>query len=374
MQDELHIPWARPKLFGNEEKLVLDALRSQWISGGPYVERLEQLVAEKMGVAEAVAVSNGTAALELALRGLEIGRGDEVIVPGFTFVAAANMVLSVGATPVYAEVDRATWLLEATEIDRLATPRTRAVLPVHLYGNVASMDAIVCRARKHGMLVLEDAAEAAFSRFGGRCAGTIGDVGSFSFHATKTITTGEGGVVVTNQPKLAQRMRVIRDHGMKKGERYWHDIVGYNYRLTNLQAAIGCAQLEHLDEIIADRRRVLSLYQEQLQSVSGVHLQHFEKDADPVLWAMTARLDTPEDLIARRARRDQIMSWMSQDGIETRPGFFALSLMPPYAAPSFPNCLEASAGIISFPTFVGISAGQIDRICRSFLRHYQATR
>jgi perosamine synthetase len=279
----------------------------------------------------------------------------------------------VGATPVYAEVDRATWLLEPAEIDRLVTPHTRAVLPVHLYGNVASMDAIASRARQHGILVLEDAAEAAFSRFGGRCAGTIGDVGSFSFHATKTITTGEGGVVVTNNGALAQRMRVIRDHGMKKGERYWHDVVGYNYRLTNLQAAIGCAQLEHLDEIIADRRRVHSLYQEQLQLIPGVRLQHFEKDVDPVLWVMTARLEAPEDLVAMRARRNQIMSLMSADGIETRPGFFALSLMPPYGAPAFPNCLEASAGIISFPTFVGISADQISRICRSFLRHYQAT-
>jgi perosamine synthetase len=373
MTSKPDIPWAQPKLFGNEEALVVDALRSAWISGGPYVERLEMIASQKMNVAEAIAVSNGTVALELALRGLGIGPGDEVIVPGFTFVAAANMVMSVGATPVYAEVDERSWLLEATEIDRLATSRTKAVLPVHLYGNVAEMDAIISRARNYGIAVLEDAAEAAFSRIGGRCAGTLGDVGTFSFHATKTITTGEGGLVVTNDTEIARRMRVIRDHGMKKSERYWHDVVGYNYRLTNLQAAIGCAQLEHVDEVIEDRRRIHSRYRSLLQPIAGLYLQHFDKDVDPVLWVITVMLNDSGDLSATRARRDLIMSEMLKDRIETRPGFYALSLMPPYNAPGLPNCLKASAGIISLPTFVGLSNDQIDRICESFLHHYRAT-
>lgn len=368
MTNPVHIPWAQPKLFGNEEAMVLDALRSVWISGGPYVQRLEQVAAERMQVAEAVAVSNGTVALELALRGLGIGPGDEVVVPGFTFVAAANMVLSVGATPLYADIDEQSWLLDPAEIDRLATPRTRAVLPVHLYGNIAAMDAITSRAKAHGLIVLEDAAEAAFSRFDGKCAGTIGNVGTFSLHATKTITTGEGGLVVTNDAELAQRMRVIRDHGMRQGKRYWHDVVGYNFRLTNLQAAIGCAQLEHLDDIMADRRRIHALYRDALNACAGVRLQRFSQHVDPVLWVIAALIED-DDLSRQRSRRDRVMAAMLADGIETRPGFYALSLMPPYDAPDLPRVLAASAGIISLPTFFGLTEQQIEYICDRFRHH-----
>ncbi len=373
------IPWAQPKLFGNEEALVLDALRSAWISGGPYVERLEYEAAERMGVAEALAVSNGTTALELALRGLDIGPGCEVIVPGFTFVAAANMVMAVGATPVYADVDPDTWLVDAAEIDRLAGPRTKAVLPVHLYGNIADMDAIMAVAEAHGLLVVEDAAEAAFSRHRGRCAGTIGTVGTFSLHATKTITSGEGGLVVTNDAELARRMRVLRDHGMRKDRRYWHDVVGFNFRLTNMQAALGCAQMEKLDEIIAERARIHARYRAALAGIGGVRLQHFAEATDPVLWAMTVQLvaddGTPYsgDVEPVRARRDAIMAGLLDDGIETRPGFYALSLMPPYDCPTLPNSLYASASILSPPTFPGLEDDAIDRICARLAHHLQKT-
>ena len=366
------IPWARPKLFGNEEAMVVDALRSAWISGGPYIERFEKTSADKMNVAEAIAVSNGTVAIELALRGLGIGPGDEVIVPGFTFVAAANMVLSVGATPVYCDIDERTWLLDPNEIGRLTTVRTKAVLPVHLYGNVAAMDEISTQAKAHGIAVVEDAAEAAFSRFDGKCAGTMGAVGTFSLHATKTITTGEGGLVVTNDSDLARRMRVLRDHGMRQGKRYWHDVVGYNFRMTNLQAAIGCAQLEHLDAIIADRRRIHARYRNALRSVGGLRLQQFSQQVDPVLWVIAVLIEEA-DLSRQRARRDTVMEALSENGIETRPGFYALSLMPPYDAPVLPNCLMASAGIISLPTFFGMSEEQIDRVCDCFLRHVRGT-
>jgi perosamine synthetase len=372
MRDKVNIPWARPKLFGNEEAMVVDALRSAWISGGPYVQRLERTVADKMAVAEAIAVSNGTVALELALRGLGIGVGDEVIVPAFTFVAAANMVLSVGAVPVYADIDPRSWLLDPNEIDRLVTARTKAVLPVHLYGNVAAMDAVVAKAKAHGIAVIEDAAEAAFSRFDGKHAGTMGSVGTFSLHATKTITTGEGGLVVTNDRDLASRMRIIRDHGMRPDKRYWHDVVGFNYRLTNLQAAIGCAQLEHLDEIIADRRRIHARYRDALGSIPGLRLQHFSQKVDPVLWVITVFIDGDQDTARRRARRDEIMKALLEDGIESRPGFYALSLMPPYDASDLPNCLSASSGIISLPTFFDLSSREIDYICARLAHHLGA--
>ena len=351
--------------------MVADALSSAWISGGPYVERLEREAAERMGVANVLAVSNGTTALELALRGLGIGPGDEVIVPAFTFVAAANMVIAVGATPVYADVNPHTWLIEPSEIPRLAGPRTRAVVPVHLYGNVADMDAIKAQASDLGLFVVEDAAEAAFSRYRGAASGTIGTVGTFSLHATKTITTGEGGLVVTNDTALADRMRQLRDHGMRKDKRYWHDVVGFNFRLTNLQAALGCAQLEKLDEIVADRARIHGRYRAALKDIPGIRLQEFTPNVAPVLWAMTVQLTDGDNAENIRAWRDRIMADLAADGIETRPGFYALSLMPPYDCPPLPNALRASASIISLPTFPGLADDDIDWICARLSRHLQ---
>jgi perosamine synthetase len=363
------IPWARPMLSGSEEPLVLDALRTSWISGGPYVDRFEQEVADRMEIGHAVAVSNGTTALELALRGLNLEAGVEVIVPAFTFVAAANMVLSLGLTPRYADVRPDTWLLDPDEIHRLRTPRTKAVIPVHLYGNVADMEAIAVAASEWGLEVVEDAAEAAFSRYRGRCAGTIGRVGTFSFHATKTITTGEGGMVVTADDALAVRCRTLRDHGMRKDKRYWHDVVGYNFRLTNLQAAIGCGQLQSLERIIAERRAIHDGYEARLSEVAGIRLQHFDKGVEPVVWVTVVQLEDPHDLDDVRARRDRIMAGMADDGIETRPGFYDLSLLPPYCCPPLPVARRVSASTIALPTFVGLRSDDLNRISDSLRAH-----
>jgi perosamine synthetase len=364
--DMTNIPWARPTLYGNEDGMVLDALHSTWISGGPYVDQLERTLADRMGVRHAVAVSNGTTALELALRSLELRPGDEIIVPAFTFVAAANMVLVLGLTPLYADINPQTWLLEATEIDRLATPKTKAVIPVHLYGNVADMDAIVSAAAGAGLDVVEDSAEATFSRHRGRYAGTIGRLGTFSFHATKTITTGEGGMVATNDDRLGEYCRLLRDHGMRKDRRYWHDVVGHNFRLTNVQAAIGCAQLEKLDFVFAERRKIHDAYRERLGAIGGIRLQHFDKAVDPVVWTTVVFIDGEHDCDLLRARRDRIMVAMAAEGIETRPGFYDLSLLPPYNCPPLPVAQRISAGTISLPTYVGLGAADIDRICDSF--------
>ena len=360
------IPWARSTLFGTEEPLVLDALRSTWISGGPYVERLEQTIADRMRVRHAIAVSNGTTAIELALRGLNFEAGAEVIVPGFTFVAAANMVLSLGLTPLYADITPDTWLLDPAEIHRLRTPRTRAVMPVHLYGNVADMDGIAAAASEWGLDVIEDAAEASFSRHQGRFAGTIGRVGTFSFHATKTITTGEGGMVVTADDALAARCRILRDHGMRKDKRYWHDVIGHNFRLTNLQAAIGCGQLQALDQIVAERLSIHEGYKARLSDLPGVKLQHFNKNVEPVVWVTVVQLEGVGDPDIMRARRDKLMAGMAEDGIETRPGFYDLSLLPPYGCPLLPIARRVSASTIALPTYVGLSSDDLDRICDSF--------
>lgn len=359
------IAWARPTLFGAEEPLVLDALRSSWISGGPYVERLERTVADLMGARHSIAVSNGTTAIEVTLRGLNLEPGAEVIVPAFTFVAAANMVLSLGLKPLYADITPDTWLLDPAEIRRLRTPRTKAVMPVHLYGNVAEMDGITAAASELGLDVIEDAAEASFSRYKGRFAGTIGRAGTFSFHATKTITTGEGGMVLTADDELAERCRTLRDHGMRKDKRYWHDVIGHNFRLTNLQAAIGCGQLQALDHIIAERRNIHEGYKARLAGANGIKLQHFDKNVEPVVWVTVVQLDEAGDPDTVRARRDKVMAGMTNDGIETRPGFYDLSLLPPYGCPPLPIARHVSASTIALPTYVGLNSDDLDRICES---------
>jgi len=367
------IPWARPTLYGTEESFVLDALRSTWISGGPYVDRLEREIAERLQGSNAIAVSNGTTALELALRALRLKPGDEVIVPGFTFVAAANMVLALGLTPRYADIDPQTWLLNPAEIERLATPRTRAVVPVHLYGNVADLDRIADAAKRFGLEVIEDAAEAAFSRYRHRYAGTFGRLGTLSFHATKTITTGEGGMVLTDDELLATRCRTLRDHGMRKDRRYWHDVIGHNFRLTNIQAAIGCAQLQQLGHIVEARRAIHRGYRERLLQLSSIRFQAFHDNVDPVVWVTVVHLEDDRDTDTVRSRRDRIMAEMASDGIETRPGFYDLALLPPYACPELPVSRAVSARTIALPTYIGLSPEDLDRICESLQTRLDAT-
>jgi perosamine synthetase len=194
-------------------------------------------------------------------------------------------------------------------------------------------------------------------------------VGTLSFQATKTITTGEGGMVVTADDALAARSRTLRDHGMRKDKRYWHDVVGYNFRLTNLQAAIGCGQLQSLDRIMAERRAIHDGYKARLSGVTGIKLQHFDDRVEPVVWVTVVQLDDPDGLDAVRARRDGIMAGMADDGIETRPGFYDLSLLPPYGCPPLPVARRVSASTIALPTFVGLRSDDLDRICDSFRTH-----
>ncbi len=355
------IPWAKPTLFGKEERYVQEALRSTWISGGPFVDRLEKDFCETLQVPFAAVVSNGTAALHLAYLALGVGHQDEVIVPGFAYQGAANIAILCGARPVFVEVDSATWCLDPSSLESAITPRTRAIVPIHTYGNVCDLTAILSVAGSRGTPVVEDVSESMMSEWEGRQAGTIGTIGTYSFHATKTITTGEGGMVVTRDPELDQRARLFRSHGMlRAGRYYWHEVPGHNFRLTNLQAAMGCAQLESIQEIVARRRAVHAMYRRELDGESGVTLQHFDARVMPVLWALALKLDPG----AFPQGRDRVIDQMRELDVECRPGFYAASQQPIYDSLALPVCEDLARNVISLPTFPDLTEELVHTICQ----------
>ena len=241
-------PIAEPYLNGNEIIYVQDCVRSNWISSqGTYVRKFESIFEDMYPGKKALAVSNGTVALHLALTALGVGSGDEVIVPSLTFAATANSVLHAGAKPVFCEVDKKTWCIDAGEAEKLVNQNTKAIIPVHLYGNACNMEKVAELCKNNNLLMIEDCAEAIGTRWKGKPVGSFGDASTFSFFGNKTITTGEGGMVLFKCSQITEKAKVLRDHGMSRDKKYWHDHIGFNYRLTNLQSAIGVAQLERFD-------------------------------------------------------------------------------------------------------------------------------
>jgi perosamine synthetase len=352
------IPWAEPRYWGNEERYALDALRSQWISGGPYVDRLEKDLSAFCGSPRVLATSNGTTAIQGAFLGIGLEAGDEIVVPGFTFMAAANVALHMGAVPVFADVDPDTWLVTAETIERVLTPRTKAIVPVHTYGNVCDMQPILELAAARGIAVIEDAAEALGSLYRAVQAGTIAEIGTYSFHATKVITTGEGGAIATRNPEIAERIALYRSHGVKS-RRYFHDVPGHNFRLTNLQAAIGCAQLEQVAALTEARRRVYRSYCAALGAVGGVRLQAITPGCEPIVWALAVALD-PAVFVRGR---DAVVAAMSARGIETRPGFYAASEMAHiYGPQDLPVATAIGRNVISLPSSPTVTDAEIGHI------------
>lgn len=357
------IPWAKPTLWGNEQDYVVDALNSTWISGGSYVEKFEREFAKYTGSPFTLTSSNGTTALHMAFFALGLKPGDEVIVPGFGFLAAANLAMQFGAKPVFAEVDPDTWLITAVEIMKCLSPKTKIIVPIHTYGNVCEIDKIVEVAHNHEIAIVEDAAEAFASQYNGQQAGTFGTIGTFSFQATKTITTGEGGMTITENEEMNNYMALYRSHGMLRKKYYWHELPGHNFRLTNLQAALGCAQLEKLDHVIRERNRVYSHYKKYLSDCYGITPQYFSPDVEPVLWAMAIILDKR----AYPQGRDEVMKQMTHLQIETRPGFYSPSFIDFYSCPELPISEEISEQVISLPTYPSLQNGEIEYICNSLI-------
>jgi perosamine synthetase len=357
------IPWGQPAYWGNELRYVTEAVSSTWISGGPFVDRLEAEVARLCGASHAVSTSNGTTALQLMYLAIGLAVDDEVVIPGFAFLAAANVALHMRARPVFADVDSETWCMRASDAERCLSPRTRAIVAVHPYGNLCPMDELLELGKLEGIPVLEDAAEAFGSRSRGRAAGAIAPLGSFSFHATKTVTTGEGGMVLAQGKSAYDAMCLYRNHGMSR-RRYWHDVAGHNFRLTNIQAALGCGQIEHVETIFFERKRVHARYLRHLASATGVVAQVVAADVDPVIWVVAIRVDPhvyPQG-------RDTLMAQLHEKGIETRPGFYAPSSMPHlYAAPPLPVAGKLSEEVITLPSYPTLTDEQIDRICQALV-------
>ena len=345
-----------PDLSGNERKYVLECLDSTWISSnGSFLSRFETEFAKLVGAEHAVAVCNGTVALHLALHALGVGPGDEVIVPSLTYIASVNTIAQTGAVPVFAESRADDWLVNPDDVAKKITRRTRAIMPVHLYGGVCDMAALGALASRHGIAIVEDAAEAAGCTLDGRHAGTFGAAGTFSFYGNKTLTTGEGGMVVTNDPDLADRLRLFKGQGQSPARRYWHVERGFNYRMTSICAAIGVAQLERLPEIIARKRAIAARYRDLLKD-APVQFQKRAVGLESGEWLVSL-------LLPKWVDRDEVILRMEEDGVETRPLFYCAHEMPIYAVQlQLPLSEEISRRGMSLPSYPSMSDDQIRRV------------
>lgn len=368
MVDRRRIPVAAPVFAGNERAYVLECLDSTWISSaGPFVARFEQAFADRTGVRRAEACANGTVALHLVLRALGVGPGDEVVVPALTFVASANAVTYCGARPVFCDIDPVTWNIDPGDLERRLGPRTKAVIAVHLYGHPAPMDELRAVLAGRDVALVEDAAEAHGARYRGSAAGALGDAAAFSFYGNKIITTGEGGMVTTDDEALADRVRLLKGQGMDPSRRYWFIEVGYNYRLTNVAAAIGLAQLERLDWHLGRRRAIADGYRQRLKDLPSLAWQYPLAGAEPSWWMFTIRL-----VGGGAGRRDRVMAMLAEDGIETRPAFPALHRLPPYRELAPEGGLPVAETVadegISLPTWAGLSDDDLDVVVASVAR------
>ncbi len=353
---------AAPDMSHHEFRSVMDAFISSWISSkGPYVKKFEDEFRGFVGARHGIAVSNGTVALHLALVALDVGPGDEVIVPDLTFAATINAVLYCGATPVIVDIDRDTWSMTLDIVERACTPRTKAIIPVHLYGRPAEIGPIATFARQRGIAVIEDCAEAHGATYRGRMVGQFGDVACFSFYANKIVTTGEGGMCLTNSDELAQTLCLLRDHGMTPGRSYWHERVGYNYRITNLQAAIGQSQLWRIKHTLERNHRIAELYRAALHDIPGVRFPPaMPEEYRPVVWLACVQVPAEKRLAIMAAAHDA--------KVEMRAFFHPLSALPPYEkyARDCPNSADLSATGISLPTSRAIDEQIVERVARVF--------
>lgn len=318
------IPVNEPLLNGKEKQYLLECIETGWISSeGPFIAQFEKNFASRMGRKHGIAVCNGTAAIDIAIEALQIGPGDEVIMPTFTIISCITQIVRAGAKPVLVDSDAMTWNMDVTQVASKITPKTKAIMIVHIYGLPVDADPLLELARQHGLKVIEDAAEMHGQTYKGRPCGSIGDISTFSFYPNKHITTGEGGMVLTDDDQLAESCRSLRNLCFQPGKRFVHDRLGWNYRMTNLQAALGLAQLEQLDDFAQRKRDMGARYTELLNNTAGIQLPLQETEyATNIYWVYGLVLD--DEL----GSAEETMKHLGERGIGTRPFFYPMHLQP----------------------------------------------
>ena len=343
------IPVSQPDLSALEKQYMNEAFESGWISSsGKFVTEFESRWAECTGSTHALTVANGTVALHLALLAMNIGEGDEVIFPSLTYIASVNAIKYVGATPVFCDVDRDTWNIDVDKISNLISPKTKAIIAVHLYGNPCNLSYLRKLCDSNNIYLIEDAAEAPFSKHNGTHVGSFGDISTYSFFGNKIISSGEGGAVVTSNNDLWQSMKILRNQGMDLNRRYFFTEIGYNYRLTNIQCSLLVAQLERSGEMLEKRNYIYSVYNEVLEEIPGVEFQRVENFDVRSPWLYTILIGESLGLTV-----EYVMKSLEKKGIETRPAFIPIHKLPPYAKFNhldLPNTQHISKFGLSLPT------------------------
>lgn len=358
------IPLCVPEIRGNEWEYIKECLDTNWVSSaGAYVDRFEKEFADYISSNHAVVTMNGTAALELALRTISIGPGDEVIISSMTFISPVNTIRYVGAEPVFVDVCRDTYVMDADKIEELITPRTKAIMPIHIYGHPVDMDKIMKIADDYGLYVIEDATESLGALYRGKPTGTLGHIGCFSFNGNKLITTGAGGMLVTDNDTWGERAKFLSTQTKvgTKNHGFYHPEVGYNFRMPNLLAAMGCAQLEKIDEYIEAKREHAKYYNELLNGVKGITLPTEKEWAKNVYWLYSILIE--DDYVLSR---DELILELEKARIESRPFFMPVHKMPPYRdcrCDDMKNTIDISQRGINLPSSVGLTKEDIERVC-----------
>ncbi len=361
------IPLYKPDITLLEKELVNKCLNDGWISSrGEFVSRFEDDFSHYLGCSHAIACCNGTVALHLALLALGIGPGDDVLVPSFTYIASVNAIKYVGANPVFIDINETDWQISVQDLLKKITPQTKAVIAVHLYGGACNLEDLGNICNEHSLFLIEDCAESIGALYRGRHTGTYGDISTFSFFGNKTITTGEGGMVVTQDPRLAALINKYKGQGLSDGQEYWHDVIGFNYRMTNICAALGVAQLTRIKDVCTAKRKLHSRYVAGLKN-TPVTFQHHNDYVDPVHWLTVI-------LVESQQKRDELRTILAKHGIETRPTFNPVHMMPPYSS-NGSSILDMTQNVafrgICLPSWPGLDDIEVDMICEIISKNVQ---
>jgi perosamine synthetase len=361
------IHYTKPSITELEVRYATDAAANGWGEKCyEYIHRFEQAFREHLGVEHAIATSSATGALHLGLAALGVGAGDEVILGDINWVASAAPITYLGAKPVLVDVLRDSWCLDPQQVERAITARTKAILAVHLYGNLCDLEALLAIGKRHGIPVVEDAAEAIGSTWHGRRAGSMGAFGAFSFHGTKTVTTGEGGIFVTRDAALYERTLTLSNHGRARGQarQFWPDVIGFKYKMSNIQAAIGCAQMERIEDLVAQKRRVFDYYRQQLRGLP-LRMNPEPEGTTNGYWMPTIVVDEGVPFA-----REKLLADFKEGAIDGRVFFWPLSETPPFAgAPRQPVAASLSPRAVNLPSYHDLTEAEMDRVVAAVRRN-----